>query len=192
MVNRATGEAASPSRPTVLATGSISARFCHENTAPKEIAQGIGLRTTPARALRAATAAPCSPAASSRDRAMHKEVVNTMSTRMVTMAGPAAAGPSSATSSGTPMKPVLGKAATRAPKDASFQRMRSLRLTATLNATIRLAHSKYVKNTPASSSCAIGVLAPKRNSMHGSAKNSTKPFRPGMAGKGRKPFRAAR
>ena len=61
---------------------------------------------------------------------------------MVTMVGPAAEGPSKATNSGTPMKPVLGKAATSAPKEASFQRMRSLRLTDTLKATIRLAHKR--------------------------------------------------
>jgi len=125
-----------------LATGPTNARFCQENTAPSEMAQGKGLRTTLAKALRAATAAPCSPAASSRDKAMHKDVVNTMSTAMVTMAGPAAAGPSKATSSGTPMNPVLGKAATKAPSDASFQRMRGFRLTETVNATIRLAHKR--------------------------------------------------
>ena len=44
------------------------------------------------------------------------------------MAGPAACAPSKATSSGTPMKPVLGNAATRAPNDASFHPMRELRL----------------------------------------------------------------
>ena len=59
---------------------------------------------------------------------MHSEVVITMSTMMVTMIGPAARGPSRATSSGTPMKPVLGNAATSAPKEASFQPMRAFRL----------------------------------------------------------------
>ena len=57
-------------------------------------------------------------------------------------AGPAAAGPNKATSSGTPMKPVLGNAATSAPSDASFQRMRSFSDRATANATITSAHSK--------------------------------------------------
>ena len=56
-----------------------------------------------------------------------------MSTRMVTMAGPAALAPNSATSSGTPMKPVLGKAPTNAPKAASFQPMRPCSVTATTN-----------------------------------------------------------
>ncbi len=106
------------------------------------MAHGMGLRTTPASALRAATAAPCSPAASMRDRATHSDVVITMSTTMVTMAGPAASGPSKATNKGTPMNPVLGKAATSAPKEASFQRMRLFRLTATLNATMTMAHNK--------------------------------------------------
>ena len=36
-----------------------------------------------------------------------------------------------------------------------------------------------------------GVLAPKRNSMHGSAKNSTKALRPGIALSGSTPARAA-
>ena len=142
MVNSATGEAASPSRPTVLATGPINSKFQYENAAPKEIAHGMGLRTTPAKALRAATAAPCSPAASMRESATHSEVVITMSTTMVTMAGPAAAEPNKATKSGTPMKPVLGKAATKAPKEASLQRMRAFRLMAMLNATMTKAQNK--------------------------------------------------
>jgi hypothetical protein len=40
-----------------------------------------------------------------------------------------------ATNKGTPKKPVLGKAATRAPKDASFQRIRRFKLQATTKAT---------------------------------------------------------
>jgi len=142
MVNSATGDAASASRATVLATGPASSRFSQENTPPSRMAQGKGFLSTPSRALRAATAAPCSSAASISDRARHSEVVITMSTVMVTMAGPAAAGPSKATNSGTPMKPVLGNAPTRAPSEASFQRIRSLRLTTTLKATMTKAHSR--------------------------------------------------
>ena len=56
--------------------------------------------------------------------------------------GPAACAPSSATSSGTPMKPVLGKAATSAPKEASFQAMRPLRVSITVKTTINNAHTK--------------------------------------------------
>ena len=89
------------------------------------------------------------------------------------------------------MKPVLGNAATKAPKDASFQRIRPFRLMAMLNATSTSAQNKYVKNTPASSSCAMGVSAPKRNNMQGKAKNNTKPFRPGMAAKGKNRHLAA-
>ena len=126
-----------------------------------------------------------------RDKATHSEEVITRSTTMVTMAGPTACAPNNATSKGTPMKPVLGKAATSAPKDASFQRMRAFRLMAMLNATISKAQNKYVKNTPASSNWAIGVSAPKRNNMQGSAKNSTKPFNPGMASRGKNFNRAA-
>ena len=77
-----------------------------------------------------------------RDKATHSEVVITMSTKMVTMAGPAACGPNKATNKGTPMNPVLGKAATKAPKDASFQRIRSFKLMAMPNATMSKAHNK--------------------------------------------------
>ena len=73
---------------------------------------------------------------------MHSEVVTTMSITMVTITGPAACAPSSATSSGTPMKPVLGNAATSAPKAASFQPMRRFRLMATVNATMTSAQTR--------------------------------------------------
>jgi hypothetical protein len=36
-------------------------------------------------------------------------------------------------------------------------------------------------NKGTSNNCAMGVLAPNRNSKHGSAKNKTKLFSPGMA-----------
>ena len=122
---------------------------------------------------------------------MHSEVVITMSTMMVTMIGPAARGPSRATSSGTPMKPVLGNAATSAPNEASFQPMRGFRLVATAKPTMISAQSSQVKNTLASSNWAIGVVAPKRYSMHGSAKNSTKPLSPAIASSGSMRWRAA-
>ena len=114
-----------------------------------------------------------------------------MSTSMVRMAGPAACAPSSATSSGTPINPVLGKAATSAPNAASFQPIRA-RVSATVPPTITSAHSTYTPATAGSSNCAIGVLEPKRNNIHGSAKNSTKAFSPGMAACGNVPLRAAR
>jgi hypothetical protein len=92
--------------------------------------QGMGLVAMPLKASAHGHAhAVGALAPSRRDSAMHSELVMTMSTTMVTMAGPARCAPSSATSSGTPMKPVLGKAATRAPKAASFQPMRALRVT---------------------------------------------------------------
>ena len=90
------------------------------------------------------------------------------------------------------MKPVLGKAATSAPKEASFQPMRPLRVTATVNATMISAHSRYTATRLASSSCATGVFAPKRYNMQGSAKYSTKVLRPGIAACGNRPRRAAR
>ena len=191
MVNSATGEAASASMDTVLSSGP-GRRHCRaEASAPRAIDQGMGLVSMPRSARRSATAMPWVPAPSSRDSAMHSEVVSSMSTSMVRMAGPAACAPSSATSSGTPMKPVLGKAATSAPKAASFQPMRA-RVSATMPPTITRAHSTYTPATTGSSSCPMGVLEPKRNSMHGSAKNSTKAFSPGMAGCGSVPLRAAR
>ncbi|MNH48430.1 hypothetical protein D3C79_1122870 [compost metagenome] len=54
------------------------------------------------------------------------------------------------------------------------------------------AHSRYTPKTLASSSCAMGVAAPKRYSMHGSAKYSTKLFKPPMAASGIKVRRTAR
>jgi hypothetical protein len=125
---------------------------------------------------------------------MHSEDVTSVSTMMVTIAGPAAWAPSKATSSGTPMKPVLGKAATSAPKDASFQPIRPLGavcVTAIVNTTITTAHSRYTATRLPSSSCAMGVLAPKRYSMEGNAKYSTKPLSPGMASSGSMRRRAA-
>ena len=103
-----------------------------------------------------------------------------MSTTMQTMIGPAAPAPSSATSKGTPMKPVFGKVATKAPKDASFQRIREFKLRAMAKATITSAQASQVKNTPALSNCTSGVVDPNRYSMHGSAKNSTNPFKPAI------------
>jgi len=153
----------------------------------------MGLAAMPLRALLAASSAPDTPppAPSSRDSAMHSELVTTMSTMIITITGPTLLGPISAASSGTPMNPVLGNAATKAPMEASFQRMRSFSDMATANATITSAHSKYTPNTEASSNCAIGVVEPNRYNMHGSAKNNTKPFRPGMAANGNMPRRAA-
>ena len=96
----------------------------------------------PRSASRAACAKPCSSAPSRRDKAIHSEVVNTMSIMMVTMAGPAAVGPNRATSKGTPMKPVFGNAATRAPNAASFQPTRRFMLTATTKATMLSAQTR--------------------------------------------------
>ena len=90
-------------------------------TVPNKIAQGMGLLAARRNACLAARPAPSIPAPSSRDSATHSELVTTISTKIVAIAGPAAAAPSSAVSSGTPMNPVLGNAATKAPSDASFQ-----------------------------------------------------------------------
>ena len=148
------------------------------------MAQGKGFLTTPSNAFLAAWPTPCWPAPSKRDSAMQSDVVMTMSMTMVTMAGPAAAVPSKATNKGTPMKPVLGKAPTKAPNAASFQPKRLFKVMATTKATMTKAQNKYMKKALASNNCAMGVLAPNWNSMQGSAKNSTKPFKPGMASKG--------
>jgi hypothetical protein len=122
---------------------------------------------------------------------MHSDEVTTRSNAIVMIIGPAACAPRIATSSGTPMKPVFGKAATSAPKAASFQPMRALRVSSTTPATTASALAPQTSATLPSSNCAIGVPAPKRSSMHGSAKYSTKVLRPGIASSGRRRARAA-
>jgi hypothetical protein len=62
--------------------------------------------------------------------------------------------------------------------------MRSLKEMATANPTITSAQNRYTPNTDASSNCAMGVVEPNRYSMHGKAKNSTKPFKPPIASSG--------
>ena len=89
------------------------------------------------------------------------------------------------------MKPEFGKAATSAPKDASFRCTRSSSVTATVKKTITSAHTTYTSSTAGLSSCSSGVFMPKRNSMHGSAKYSTKALSPGMALSGITRWRAA-
>ncbi|MNZ98720.1 hypothetical protein D3C78_1180190 [compost metagenome] len=88
------------------------------------------------------------------------------------------------------MKPVLGKAATSAPKAASFQPWRR-RVSATTAPTITRPQARYTPATAGSSSCAMGVAAPKRYSMQGRAKYSTKLFKPAIAGSGSRPSRVA-
>jgi hypothetical protein len=99
---------------------------------------------------------------SSRESAMHSELVTTMSISMVRITMPTTSGPISAASSGTPMKPVLGKAATSAPSEASFQRMRAFMVMAMVKATITSAHTRYTPITEGSSSVVMGVVEPKR------------------------------
>ncbi len=123
---------------------------------------------------------------------MHSELVTNRSASMLLITGPAAAAPSSATSIGTPMKPVFGNAATSAPKAASFICTAADKVTAMVKNTINRALVRYTTSTTGLSNCASGVLVPKRNSMHGSAKYSTKAFRPGIAASGSTRWRAAR
>ena len=191
MVNSATGEAASASMAIVRSAGPGSLSPVADARPPSRMAHGIGFCRMPRSACRAALPAPCSSAPSRRERAMHSDDVTTRSKAIVMIIGVAAPAPRIATSSGSPMKPVFGKAATSAPKAASFQPMRCLRASATVAPTTISAHRPHTSATPASSSCAIGAPAPKRNSMHGSAKYSTKVFRPGMALSGSAPLRAA-
>ena len=142
MVNSATGDAPSASMPIVLRAGSQSSKPVAVVKQPRKIAQGSGFFSTPFSALPMARETPCSLAPSSRDSAMHSDEVTIMSIASATMAGPAARWPSSATSSGTPMKPEFGNAATRAPKDASFQPTAPRRVVTTVSATISSAHSR--------------------------------------------------
>ena len=71
--------------------------------------------------------------------------INAATLRIVASGAPwawASDGPSSAAIRGTPMKPVLGNAATSAPKEASFQRMRAFKLMAMLKPTTTKAQNK--------------------------------------------------
>ncbi|MNI84428.1 hypothetical protein D3C73_1413340 [compost metagenome] len=72
---------------TVCSTGAGSVHCAQEARAPSAIAQGMGLAAMPLSALRSATPAP--PGWPSRDSAMHREVVTSMSTAMLTITGPA-------------------------------------------------------------------------------------------------------
>ena len=58
-----------------------------------------------------------------------------MSTCMLVIATPAAAAPNNVVSSGTPMKPLFGNAATSAPNAASLMRTRSPSATAIVKVT---------------------------------------------------------
>ena len=73
---------------------------------------------------------------------MHIELVTNMSIRMVAIIGPTIAGPNSAASNGTPMKPVFGKAATSAPNEASFKPTTSSSENAMVTSTITSAHTR--------------------------------------------------
>ena len=112
--------AASASMRTITSAGPDSLTSATENAAPSAIDQGSGFDSAPRSARNAATRAPCSAAPCACASAMHSELVTNRSASTLQITGPAAAGPSSATSSGTPMKPVFGNAATSAPKAASL------------------------------------------------------------------------
>ena len=139
----------------------------------------------PRNAWTAARRTPCSSMVSRRDSATHSDEVITMSMVSVTITGAAEAAPTSVASSGTPMKPEFGNVATSAPNAASFHPTAPRRVVKTVKVTMIRAHASQVDATRTSSSCAIGVRAPKRYSMHGSAKYSTKLLSPPMASRGR-------
>ena len=192
MVNSATGVAASASMRTITSTGRGNSSPIAPTTAPAAMDQGSGLPATPRRALKAAARPPWPLASCACASAMHSDEVSTMSVSMVLITGPAAAGPSSVASSGTPMKPELGKAATSAPKAASFRFTRAERVNQTVPNTTSSAASVYTPSTTGLSSSPSGVVRPKRNSMAGSAKYRTKALRPGIALSGSTFWRAAR
>ena len=184
MVNSATGDAASASILTIVSTGPGRASPSADSVPPSRMAQGSGLVAAPRSARVTACPAPVSLGASGSGcdcaSAMHSELVTNRSTSKVGITGPAAVGPSNATSSGTPMKPVLGKAATSAPKAASFSGTRADQVAAMVKKTISSAASRYTPMTTGSINCATGSPMPKRSSMLGSAKNSTKLLSPGI------------
>ena len=104
--------------------------------APIKMAHGMGLPMTRPKACFAARFAPSMPAPSKRDKATHSEVVSNISTKIVAIAGPALAAPSNMANNGTPINPVLGKAATKAPKEASFHPMAPRLVMTMVSATI--------------------------------------------------------
>ena len=152
----------------------------------------MGLRSTPCSARNTARAGPCSVAAPHCDRPMQTEVVTTKSTSSVAMTGPAPASPNSARMSGTPMKPELGNAATKAPMAASGQPAPRARACQAAAAMTTAPHNSHSAATAGSNRRWGGVLLPNRNSMHGSAKYSTKMFSPGTASSGSRRARAAK
>ena len=91
-----------------------------------------------------------------------------------------------------PMKPLFGKAATSAPKAASFSWTLAPCVTAMVKETITSAAARYTPSTPGFNSSSTGVFMPKRNNMQGRAKKSTKPFKPGIAASASRPRHAAR
>lgn len=125
-------------------------------------------------------------------KARQADVVIIMSSSIVQMTGPAAPGPSRATKSGTPMKPELGNAATNAAKAESRCGVPVMRPKNNTVVTTNTAHIRYRLLITGSSNWARGVFMPKRSSMQGRAKNSTKVFNPGMAPRGSQPRWAAR
>ena len=109
---------------TICATGPGRSQLSAANTAPTTIAHGSGLVSAP-RSERSA-AANIERSLSPAERcvlpcaiARQSVLVTIRSIRIAPITGPAARSPSSATSSGTPMKPAFGNAATSAPNAAS-------------------------------------------------------------------------
>ena len=95
-----------------------------------------------------------------------------------------------------PMKPVFGKAATSAPKAASRRFTARPAPPARASAAVSRHHCEGGGGVDAEERRVQqprrGFWAPKRNSMQGSAKNSTKTFRPGIAASGSARSRPAR
>ena len=90
------------------------------------------------------------------------------------------------------MKPVLGQTTVSAPSAASFIGTASERVSAIVANTRAVAAISVMTMTTGLMICATGSDAPKRNSMHGSAKYSTKMLRPGIAASGSRRARPAR
>ena len=93
---------------------------------------------------------------------MHSDDVTTTSKVIVSITGPATPAPNNAASSGTPMKPVFEKVATKAPKAPLFQPMRPRRVTAITPPTIVTAPNPQTISTGTSNNSDTGVRAPKR------------------------------
>lgn len=170
MVKSATGVAAVASMATTSSTGPGRPIPSTPQTAPRMMAQGIGL--TASRRSEATSSAPRveSPAWSRRESTTTTDWMTTMSMSRVALIVPPAAGPTRAMMSGIPMKPELLSAATSPPKAASSHPVPRRLAGSTPSVTTTRPATSHRPSTTGSSSVATGVSRPSWKSIAVSAK----------------------